>query len=81
MYKLAEEVESRYRFVTLAALRAEQLQMGAVPRVEVAHRKAILIAQQEVAEGLVGPWSPDQELAAEEAVAPEPDEEGEGEEE
>ena len=33
MFKLPEDMESKYRFVTLAALRAEQLQAGALPRV------------------------------------------------
>ncbi len=32
MYKLPEDLESKYRFVTLASRRAEQLQAGAVPR-------------------------------------------------
>ena len=61
MYKLPENVKSKYAFVTLAAKRAEQLQMGAVPRVETVSSKVTIIAQEEVAEGLVRAVDPDQE--------------------
>lgn len=64
MYKLPEDMESKYRFVTIAALRAEQLQAGAAPRVESPSHKATVIAQQEVAQGAVGPFDPDAEAAA-----------------
>ena len=74
MYKMPEGTESKYRFVTLAALRAEQLQAGALPRVESPSHKATVIAQQEVAEGVVGEWRPDQEAAEGEAS---PEDEGE----
>ena len=75
MFKLPEELESKYRFVTLAALRAEQLQAGALPRVETPSRKPTVIAQQEVAGGLVSEWREDQENPEGEAMA-----EDEGEE-
>jgi len=70
MYKLPEDVENKYRFVTLAAQRAEQLQMGARARVEnTEHRKATVVAQEEVATGLVALWDPEraetEETAAE----------------
>ena len=61
MYKLPENIKSKYTFVTLAAKRAEQLQMGAVPRVDTLSRKVTIIAQEEVAEGLVTAVDPDQE--------------------
>ncbi len=76
MFKLPEDLESKYRFVTLAALRAEQLQAGALPRVETLSRKHTVIAQEEVAAGVVGEWRED-----EENLEGEPDAEGEGEEE
>ena len=60
MYKLPENVKSKYAFVTLAAKRAEQLQMGAVPRVDSLSSKVTIIAQEEVAEGLVTAIDPDQ---------------------
>lgn len=75
MFKLPDDLENKYRFVTLAAKRAEQLQVGALPRVGVGvgegDRKATVVAQEEVAAGLVEVWSPeveevDLDLAAEE---------------
>lgn len=56
MFKLPENVESKYRFVMLAALRAEQLQSGAVPRLQAVSQKSTVIAQEEVAGGLVEAW-------------------------
>ena len=34
MFKLPQGVDNKYRFVTLAAQRAEQLQCGARPRLD-----------------------------------------------
>ena len=57
MFKIPENLESKYRFVMLAALRAEQLQAGAIPRVEhPSSPKSTVIAQQEVAAGVVEEW-------------------------
>jgi DNA-directed RNA polymerase omega subunit len=70
MYKLPEDMGSKYEFVTLASKRAEQLQMGALPRVEeTGGRKATVVAQAEVATGAVAVWDPEEEpdLAMEEA--------------
>ena len=61
MFKIPENIESKYEFVTLAAQRAEQLQMGAVPRVEVRSNKVTVVAQEEVASGVVTRLDPDQE--------------------
>jgi DNA-directed RNA polymerase omega subunit len=55
---------SKYRFVMLAALRAEQLQAGAVPRIDSDTRKATVLAQEEVAAGLVDVWDGTQPVAA-----------------
>jgi DNA-directed RNA polymerase omega subunit len=68
MFKIPENLDSKYRFVILSALRAEQLQVGAIPRVKALSRKPTVIAQQEVAEGLVGEWDPSQEVPADELV-------------
>ena len=74
MYKMRKDIENKYRFVTLAALRAEQLQMGARARVESEpHRKATIVAQQEVATGFVDVYDP--EAAEAEAEVLETDEE------
>jgi DNA-directed RNA polymerase omega subunit len=53
MYKIPEDVKSKYEFVTLAAKRAEQLQAGALPRVESKSNKVTVVAQAEVAAGMI----------------------------
>jgi DNA-directed RNA polymerase subunit K/omega len=58
MFKLPEGLHNKYRFVTLSALRAEQLQAGARPRVGGSTRKVTIVAQEEVALGLVEAWDP-----------------------
>ena len=67
MFKLPENLGSKFEFVTLASKRAEQLQLGAVPRVKISSSKVTVIAQEEVALGLVQAVDPDQELAEAEA--------------
>lgn len=63
MYKIPKTLNSKYEFVTLAAKRAEQLQMGAAPRVtERGGRKATIMAQEEVALGLVSTWNPEDDI-------------------
>jgi DNA-directed RNA polymerase subunit omega len=54
MFKIPEDaMKNKYEFVTLAAKRAEQLQLGAMPRVDSPSNKVTVVAQQEVAAGLV----------------------------
>jgi DNA-directed RNA polymerase omega subunit len=60
MFRIPEDMKSKYEFVVLAAKRAEQLQMGALPRVDSPSSKATVIAQQEVAEGQVRLFDPEQ---------------------
>ena len=74
MYKLPEDMESKYRFVTLASKRADQLQMGAVPRVDDPGRKSTVMAQEEVACGLVDTWNPEEEELVLEDVVEEEEE-------
>ena len=64
MYKLPEDIENKYKFVTLASKRAEQLQAGAPARVVTAGRKFTVVAQAEVAEGQVDVWEPEEEILA-----------------
>ena len=45
---LPREVDSKFRFITVAAQRAKQIQNGAKPRVEARSRKPTRIAMQEV---------------------------------
>jgi DNA-directed RNA polymerase omega subunit len=45
---LPKDVDSKFRFITVSAQRAKQLQNGAKPRVESRSRKATRIAMEEV---------------------------------
>ena len=71
MFRLPENLDSKYRFVTLASKRAEQLQQGALPRVDADGRKATVVAQEEVAKDLVDQWDPNAESGSPEAAAEE----------
>ena len=64
MLKLPDGTMSKYRFVMLAALRAEQLQAGAIPRIDSDTRKATVLAQEEVAAGVVDVWDGSQPVTA-----------------
>jgi DNA-directed RNA polymerase subunit omega len=50
---LPKEIDSKFRFITVAAQRAKQLQNGAKPRVEVKSRKPTRVAIEEVLAGSV----------------------------
>jgi len=71
VFRLPENIESKYRFVTLASKRAEQLQQGALPRVDADGRKPTVVAQEEVAAGLVDLWNADAEAGSLDAAAEE----------
>jgi len=45
---LNKDLDSKFRFITVAAQRAKQLQNGAKPRVDARSRKPTRIAMQEV---------------------------------
>lgn len=45
---LPREVDSKFRFITVASLRAKQLLAGAKPRVDAHSRKPTRVAMQEV---------------------------------
>jgi DNA-directed RNA polymerase subunit omega len=64
MVKLPDNTMSKYRFVMLAALRAEQLQAGAIPRIDSDTRKPTVLAQEEVAAGVVDVYDPTQPAVA-----------------
>lgn len=64
---LPREVDSKFRFITVAAQRAKQLQGGAKPRVETRSRKPTRIAVEETLANTVS-WEvrePEPEQAAE----------------
>lgn len=50
---LPKTIDSKFRFITVAAQRAKQIQNGAKPRVESRTRKSTRIAIQEVLAGAV----------------------------
>lgn len=53
MFKIPDTILNKYEFVTLASKRAEQLQLGALPRVASESAKSTVVAQEEVAAGLI----------------------------
>ena len=55
---MPKDVDSKFRFITVAAQRAKQLQAGAKPRVETKSRKPTRIAMQEVLHNAVS-WELD----------------------
>jgi DNA-directed RNA polymerase subunit omega len=64
---LPKDVDSKFRFITVAAQRAKQLQNGAKPRIEVKSRKPTRIAMHEVLAGTIS-WELREEKAAAAAI-------------
>jgi DNA-directed RNA polymerase omega subunit len=50
---LPKDIDSKFRFITVAAQRAKQLQGGAKPRVETRSRKPTRIAVEETLAGTI----------------------------
>ena len=48
-----QAVENKFKFISIAAARCQQLQRGARPRVESRSHKPVTIAQEEVRNGLI----------------------------
>jgi DNA-directed RNA polymerase omega subunit len=65
MDQIPENIDSKFRFVLLAAERAEQLIGGARPKVEDVSGKVTHVAMEEVQQGLVA-W----EMTGQEEAAP-----------
>lgn len=57
---LPKDVDSKFRFITVAAQRAKQVQNGAKPRVEVRSRKPTRVAMEEVVANAVS-WEVQEE--------------------
>ncbi|MFQ5669467.1 MAG: DNA-directed RNA polymerase subunit omega [Acidobacteriota bacterium] len=53
MYKVPERIGSKFRLITITAMRAKQLQRGARPRLECRSTKPAAIAREEVLAGLI----------------------------
>lgn len=74
MDRIPERIDSTFRFVLLAARRAEQLIQGAQPKVEQGHVKPTRVAVQEIQQDLVS-WDygppPVEEAPVPEVPAPE----------
>jgi DNA-directed RNA polymerase subunit omega len=58
---LPRDVDSKFRFITVAAQRAKQLQSGAKPRVDTRSRKPTRVAIEETIAGAVS-WEVKDEL-------------------
>ncbi|HEU5182619.1 MAG TPA: DNA-directed RNA polymerase subunit omega [Candidatus Polarisedimenticolia bacterium] len=54
-----QAVENKFKFISIAAARCQQLQRGARPRVDPRARKATTVAQEEVRQGLVAAREPE----------------------
>ena len=53
MERMPERIDSKFRFIAIAAMRAKQLQRGAPPRVESESSKPTAVARQEVLAGTI----------------------------
>ena len=53
MIEIPENVDSKYRFVILSALRARQIQGGSMPMIKEPSHKATQLARKELQQGLV----------------------------
>jgi DNA-directed RNA polymerase subunit omega len=51
--EIPQNMDSKFRFILVAAKRARQLQAGAKPLIQTASKKVTSVAQQEVGAGLV----------------------------
>ncbi len=53
MITIPDNIDSKYRFVILSALRARQIQGGSMPLLKEPRHKATQVAQREILQGLV----------------------------
>ena len=67
---LPKDVDSKFRFITVAAQRAKQIQNGAKPRVETRSRKSTRVAMQEVLAGAIS-WEVTEAAAPPASAEPE----------
>ena len=67
MIQIPQNIDSKYRFVILSALRARQIQGGSMPMIKEPRHKATQIAQKELVQGLVKFRVPGVEEPSEEA--------------
>ena len=53
MDRMPERIDSKFRYVLLAALRAEQMMRGGRPKVEMGAKKSTRVAMEEISNDLV----------------------------
>jgi DNA-directed RNA polymerase omega subunit len=53
LIQIPDNVDSKYRFVILSALRARQIQSGSIPLIKEPSHKATQLARKELQQGLV----------------------------
>jgi DNA-directed RNA polymerase omega subunit len=58
---IPDNIDSKYRFVILSALRARQIQGGSLPLLKEPRHKATQVAQKEILQGLVKFRIPDRD--------------------
>ena len=61
MIIIPDNIDSKYRFVILSALRARQIQGGSPPVLKEPRHKATQVAQKEILQGLVKFRIPDRD--------------------
>jgi DNA-directed RNA polymerase subunit omega len=61
LINIPDNIDSKYRFVILSALRARQIQGGSTPMLKEPRHKATQIAQKEILQGLVKFRIPDRD--------------------
>ncbi len=76
MLKFPDRIDSKFRFVLLAASRAEQMMRGAQPKVEAGLNKPGRLAMREIRDGVVdwdyGP-APEAEVVEDEVATEAPE--------
>jgi DNA-directed RNA polymerase omega subunit len=65
---IPDNIDSKYRFVILSALRARQIQGGSTPMLKEPRHKATQIAQKEILQNLVKFRIPDRDGNSQEAA-------------
>ena len=72
MERIPEKIDSKFRFVLLAAERAEQMLRGAKPKIDMGQLKPTRIAMMEISNDLVEwDYGPAPELESEEEITEE----------
>ena len=61
MITIPDNIDSKYRFVILSALRARQIQAGSMPMIKEPRHKATQVAQRAILNGLVKFRIPDRD--------------------